>query len=335
MHEVIDLLMRNSRLPRSVWGDMHAQITACRTGERRLVALHERFGSETVAAAAEAIFDQCERLDREAVAAIPDGVYRAEGSMDSDGPGGEPVHVAVTVTVAGDRVTVDLTGSSGPTRHSVNAPFPGTVAGVRLAYKCLINPTRAGHGGHVPQPRRRRAGGHRLQRARAARDAALLPAARAGDRPHDQGARAGAARGRGRRAAGRPDEHHDRRSPPRRHALGDGRRDRGRLGRARGRRRLRRPHQLRRGRPQELSGRGDRVALSAARPAVRAARGLGRRGPAPRRARDRARVRAARRRHRGVALARALEAARRGASSAARTACRRRARSSATARSRS
>ena len=52
VQEVIDLLMRNSRLPRSVWGDMHAQITACRTGERRLVALHERFGSETVAAAA-------------------------------------------------------------------------------------------------------------------------------------------------------------------------------------------------------------------------------------------------------------------------------------------
>jgi N-methylhydantoinase B len=139
--EVIDLLMRNSRLPRSVWGDMHAQITACRTGERRLVALHERFGSETVAAAAEAIFAQCERLDRDAVAALPDGVYRAEGAMDSDGPGGEPVHVAVAVTIAGERMTVDLTGSSGPTRHSVNAPFPGTVAGVRLAYKCLVNPT--------------------------------------------------------------------------------------------------------------------------------------------------------------------------------------------------
>ena len=81
VQEVIDLLMRNSRLPRSVWGDMHAQITACRTGERRLARAHERFGGETVAAAAEAIFAQCERLDREAVTAPPDGVYRAEGSM--------------------------------------------------------------------------------------------------------------------------------------------------------------------------------------------------------------------------------------------------------------
>jgi N-methylhydantoinase B len=137
--ETIDFLMRNSRLPRSVWGDMHAQITACRTGERRLVALCDRFGSGTVAVAAEAIFEQAERLDREAVAAIADGVYRAEGSMDSDGPGGEPVHVSVAVTVADDEMTVDLTGSSPPTLHSVNAPFPGTVAGVRLAYKCLIN----------------------------------------------------------------------------------------------------------------------------------------------------------------------------------------------------
>jgi N-methylhydantoinase B len=138
--ETIDFLMRNSRLPRSVWGDMHAQITACRTGERRLVSLCDRFGSDTVAASAEAIFVQSERLDREVVAHIADGVYRAKGAMDSDGPGGEPVPVVVAVTVAGDEMTVDLTGSSGPTVHSVNAPFPGTVAGVRLAYKCLINP---------------------------------------------------------------------------------------------------------------------------------------------------------------------------------------------------
>ena len=140
VEQVIDFLMRNSRLPRSVWGDLHAQITACRTGEQRLVALYERFGAGVVAEASEAIFEQCERLDREVVASVPDGVYRAQGSMDSDGPGGEPVPVVVAVTVAGDRITVDLTGSSGPTPHSVNSPYPGTVAGVRLAYKCLINP---------------------------------------------------------------------------------------------------------------------------------------------------------------------------------------------------
>ncbi|MBM3676354.1 MAG: hydantoinase B/oxoprolinase family protein [Actinobacteria bacterium] len=140
VEEMIDLLLRNSRLPRSVWGDLHAQITACRTGEQRLVALYERFGSTVMEEATASIFAQCEELDRAVVAAIPDGVYRAEGAMDSDGPGGHPVRVAVAVTVGGDEMTVDLTGSSGPTPHSVNSPLPGTVAGARLAFKCLVNP---------------------------------------------------------------------------------------------------------------------------------------------------------------------------------------------------
>ncbi|GAA0984927.1 hydantoinase B/oxoprolinase family protein [Acrocarpospora macrocephala] len=138
--QVLDYITRNSRLPRSVWGDLHAQISACRTGERRLVALYERFGGDVVEAAAEEIFAQCERLDLEAVSRIPDGVYRAEGAMDSGGPGQPPVPVKVAVTVSGDRMSIDLTGSSGPTAGSVNSPLPGTVAGARLAYKCLINP---------------------------------------------------------------------------------------------------------------------------------------------------------------------------------------------------
>jgi N-methylhydantoinase B len=138
--ETIDFLTRNSRLPRSVWGDMHAQIAACRTGERRLGALYDRFGAATVAEAAEVVFEQCERLDREAVARIPDGVYQAEGVMDSDGPGGDPVPVMVTVTVDGERMVLDLTGSSPQTRGCLNCGFAQTVSGARLAFKFLVNP---------------------------------------------------------------------------------------------------------------------------------------------------------------------------------------------------
>jgi N-methylhydantoinase B len=138
--ETIDFLTRNSRLPRSVWGDMHAQIAACRTGERRLAALYDRFGRATIAEAAEAVFAQCERLDREAVARIPDGVYHADGLMDSDGPGGDPVPVEVTVTVDGERMTLDLGGSSPQTRDCLNCGFAQTVSGARLAFKFLVNP---------------------------------------------------------------------------------------------------------------------------------------------------------------------------------------------------
>jgi N-methylhydantoinase B len=132
--------MRNSRLPRSIWGDMHAQVAACHTGEVMLQRLYDRFGAETIDAAAESVFAQCERLDRQTVTAIPDGVYTAEGALDSWGPNGGPVPVKVSVTVEGDSLLLDLAGSSGQTPGSMNCGFAQTVSAARLAYKFLVNP---------------------------------------------------------------------------------------------------------------------------------------------------------------------------------------------------
>jgi N-methylhydantoinase B len=145
--ETIDFLTRNSRLPKSIWGDMHAQIAACRTGEQQLQALYTRFGAQTVREAAQAIFAQCEQLDREAVAAIADGTYEAEGALDSHGPGGDPVPVKVKVVVEGDRMTLDLGGSSPQTPGCMNCGLAQTISGARLAYKFLFNPETPVTGG--------------------------------------------------------------------------------------------------------------------------------------------------------------------------------------------
>ena len=117
---ILDFLTRNSRLPRSVWGDMHAQIAACRTGEIRLQALYEKFGEEVILEATERIWKQCEILDSQEVRKIPDGVYSAEGALDSDRPGGNPVPVKVKVTIKDDKMILDLRGSSPQTGGSVN-----------------------------------------------------------------------------------------------------------------------------------------------------------------------------------------------------------------------
>lgn len=138
--QTIDFLMRNSRLPRSIWGDMHAQVAACHTGERMLQRLYDRFGADVVEGAARQVFAQCERLDREAVTAIPDGVYTAEGALDSWGPTGQRVPVKVRVTVSGDAIELDLRGSSPQTPGSMNCGRAQTVSAARLAYKFLINP---------------------------------------------------------------------------------------------------------------------------------------------------------------------------------------------------
>jgi N-methylhydantoinase B len=140
---ILDLLLRNSRFPRGVWGDLHAQIAACHTGERGLAAIHDRYGSEVVAAVDEAIFAQSERLDAEELSRMPEGTWTASGELDSWGPGGQPVPVRVAVTIADGRLTIDLRGSSPQTPGSVNCGLAQTVAAARLAFKFLVNPDAA------------------------------------------------------------------------------------------------------------------------------------------------------------------------------------------------
>ena len=145
--DILDFLRRNSRFGAVLIGDLHAQIAAGETGAQRLRALLDRFGHDTVEAAKQAIFAQSERLEREAITAIRDGVYLAEGSLDNDGFGSEPVPVKLNITVKGDTMALDLEGSSPQTKGSVNCGFTQTVSAARLAFKLLINPTRPVDGG--------------------------------------------------------------------------------------------------------------------------------------------------------------------------------------------
>jgi N-methylhydantoinase B len=155
--EVMNFLQRNSRLPRSIRGDFFAQLAACETGEQRLASLIQRFGKTVVDDASCAIFDQCEALDRAAVARLPDGTWEAHGFMDNDGHGQEPVRVQLRVTISGSDLYMNLEGSAAQTRGCMNSGFSQTVSSARLAFKFLINPHVTPTGGsfkclHVSAP---------------------------------------------------------------------------------------------------------------------------------------------------------------------------------------
>jgi len=147
VHDVIDIIARNSRLPYSLKGDMHAQIASCRIGERRYRELIERFGLETVRGSMEAIFATTDTLERAAVTAIPDGVYEAEGFQDNDFQSEEAIPVKVKITVQGDKMTVDTHGSSHQRPGCTNCGLVQTLSAVRLAYKFLIRPDLGVTGG--------------------------------------------------------------------------------------------------------------------------------------------------------------------------------------------
>jgi N-methylhydantoinase B len=143
----MEVLRCNSRFGYALIGDLNAQVAAMRTGEARFQSILNRFGYETVLAARDEIFRQSEQLEREAVAALPGGTYTASGFLDDDGLGNGPVPVKVRVDVAGDRMTVDLEGSSAMARGPINAGFAQTVSACRMAFKMLVHPERPVDGG--------------------------------------------------------------------------------------------------------------------------------------------------------------------------------------------
>jgi len=136
----LDLIRTNTRLKDVVVGDLNAQIAAIRTGERRLTQMLDRVGVAVFESAKENIFKQSAELDRAAVAAIPDGTYTAEGTLDNDGVVNEPVIIRVTVTIKGDRMIVDLAGTSGPVKGALNCGKEQTISMIRLAYKAMLSP---------------------------------------------------------------------------------------------------------------------------------------------------------------------------------------------------
>ncbi len=147
IEEWYDLLRRNTRMPDMSIGDLNAQIASIRTGERRLGQLLKRIGVDTYRSACENIFEQARQLDREAIAALEDGTYAREGTIDDDGVGEEPVKIAMSMTIEGERMIIDLTGTSGPVLGSINCGAVQTKSLLRLAYKTMINPDRAITGG--------------------------------------------------------------------------------------------------------------------------------------------------------------------------------------------
>jgi N-methylhydantoinase B len=140
--DLIDIIRMNVRIPENALGDLRAQITAVKTGERRFLEMIERYGRSEVLAAIDHIMDVSELAARARTLTIPDGTYEAESYMDDDGVDlGKPVPIKVKVIVAGDRMTIDLSGVAAQVRGFYNSGHTTAHACAQVAYKCLTSPT--------------------------------------------------------------------------------------------------------------------------------------------------------------------------------------------------
>jgi N-methylhydantoinase B len=136
MQEILSAT-RNRQIGR---GDFAAQISANKTGSRRLQDLVLQLGYERFHQSLVALNDYGERLARSVLDSIPAGEYQFEDYMDDDGLGHThlPVHLLLTVNAQG--IHVDFTGSAEQTPGNINCPVSVVAAAVYYVFRCLMPP---------------------------------------------------------------------------------------------------------------------------------------------------------------------------------------------------
>ncbi|HXQ53618.1 MAG TPA: hydantoinase B/oxoprolinase family protein [Stellaceae bacterium] len=140
--DLVDIIRMNVRIPNRAMGDLRAQVTAVKTGERRVKELVERYGLDAFKSAIVAIMDRSEVSARARTRSIPDGTYEAESFMDDDGMDlGRKVPIKVRVVVADDEMTIDLSDVSQQVRGYFNSGITTGYGCTQVAYKCLTSPT--------------------------------------------------------------------------------------------------------------------------------------------------------------------------------------------------
>lgn len=136
--EVLDTILAATRNPDDGRGDFAAQISANRSGVRRLRELITTVGEETFVAALGELNDYGERLARSALESIPDGTFRFTDVMDDDGIGNEDLIIHVTLTINQGTVSADFTGTAAQVAGNINCPLSVAAAGVFYVFRCLM-----------------------------------------------------------------------------------------------------------------------------------------------------------------------------------------------------
>ena len=134
---VIDFIKANSRSPISNEGDVYALIASCDVAALRVSEMLAEFGLDDLGTLGAHILNHSATATRAAIAALPDGTYHS--ALTIDGYDFE-IEMRAALTIAGDQITVDLTGTSGPSALGINCPLNYTAAYGVFALRCLVGP---------------------------------------------------------------------------------------------------------------------------------------------------------------------------------------------------
>lgn len=136
--EILAIIQSNIRVADQRIGDIKAQAAALAIGEKRLAEMLDRYSADVVDDAIAELKARASQQMRACIATIPDGVYRGEAFVDSDGVVDAPLKIVMTVTKKGNGLHFDMSGSSPPCRGPMNSVIATTKSSIYLAIKHIF-----------------------------------------------------------------------------------------------------------------------------------------------------------------------------------------------------
>ena len=136
--DVMQMILANVRTPAEREGDLAAQIAACRTGERRLLAIVEKYGERKTRHYGDFLLQYSEAMMRSALRELKRGTYSAEDFLDGDGVQPGPLKIRARITIQGERAEVNFSDSAPQCAGNVNAVEAIAVSAVYYVFRCLL-----------------------------------------------------------------------------------------------------------------------------------------------------------------------------------------------------
>ncbi|MBH67716.1 MAG: 5-oxoprolinase [Rhodospirillaceae bacterium] len=135
---LVSIIEKNVRVPDLVLGDLKAQYAACQVGTREISKLFEKHGIETAERYFAELLDYAERMTRAEILKWPDGTYSFTDYIDDDGFNEEPLPIKVAITVEGNRLFVDYSGSSSQVEAALNSTLSYTNSCTYLSVRSVL-----------------------------------------------------------------------------------------------------------------------------------------------------------------------------------------------------
>lgn len=138
--DLLAIILNNSRTPHFIKGDVQAHLGALLAAEQELQRACDRYGVHTVRAAMKKIQAYTEKMVRESIRTIPNGVYEAEDYADTDGITQKRVKVKVRLEIEDTSIKVDFTGTDPICQGAINSPKANTMSAALYSLQFFLAP---------------------------------------------------------------------------------------------------------------------------------------------------------------------------------------------------